>query len=1122
MKKEKAEELFLICRELAEEAPSTAGTRQLHQIIALCAAEGCRHQQGTFGNLFSQVDFVCKTLGMKADQRRAIHTARRHSNMSQPIDQAEWLYDLRAVSLLISAVFDVPVPSDLLRLLPLHQHPQAKGLKINKLYVRCLVRSFDTQTIVADTGEGDIEIDYGNTDQGRDFAYLQKILREGMQLNLLDCHVVSQSPLKVIPGIIVIEPDYLVDISALAACFTDYGHHPLLYTVNRLKPAPNTQPILLGNFAGAALDDIINNPEVTTAQTLRRSFREQALRFCACSPFNAEQFKRDAERQMRNIRASVGTGIKGTPLLEPSFICEQLGLQGRVDLMTADLSLLVEQKAGKNMNLERGTKGRYGWQREDHYVQMMLYYGVLHYNFRKSTEQIDAQLLYSRYPSQQGLIHMNYYLGLFREAIKVRNQIAAIDLLIARDGFERIMPLLNADTIYQGISRDAFFQNYIQPGVTALSTLLSALSPLERAYYQRMMTFVYREQVCQKLGSSEQTLHHTGGSSSDLWLMPLSEKQEAGTIITCLTIAKQERSSEYGGYDIITLLPSPSTLPQSPSTSHNFRRGDMVYLYRYDGEPDVRHSILFKGTLSKIDNNEIVVALNDGQQDASIFATGSGPWTVEHGSSDMSANAQIRSLHQFIQAPEERKALLLGQRMPQADTTLTLSKAYSLHYDDILLKMKQARDYFLLVGPPGTGKTSMALRFMVEEELATTPDGFPSGLLLMAYTNRAVDEICAMLCNTGLDFVRLGNAASCDERFHSHLLDAQMADATLAAIRHRLSTVPIVVSTTSMLQARPFIFQVKHFSLAIVDEASQILEPSLIGLLSHPQIDRFVLIGDHKQLPAVVQQNAEDARVDDVLLRGIGLTDCRQSLFERLYRWEQAQERTQFAGTLIHQGRMHPDVALFPSNQFYHGQLQTVPLSHQQETALHYAAPSRDTLDDILKTRRVVFLSVSPNTRTVASETVVSGFPADTSNPAEARTVADLVLRLQRFYGPQFDPEKTIGIIVPYRNQIDAIRQAIATLAPSDDSLQQITIDTVERYQGSQREVIIYSFTVSRLYQLDFLTANTYDYDGQPVDRKLNVALTRARRQMIMVGNGQILRHNALFRQLISSFSVKI
>lgn len=1042
-----AKEQYDILQELAAGKPSTVNLRQLHEVIKLCAAEGCRSQGGTFGNLFSQIDFVCKHHGLKAQQKWAIQQARRHSNGSETLSLDEWYYDLRAATLLISTIFHEDVPGELLQLLPVNLQPQPTQLNINKRYIRCIVRSYNDKTITADSEEGEIVIDYGNTDGGRDFAYLQKILREGMQLNLLDCHYDE----KIVPGLIVVEPDFMLDISSLAACFTAYGHHPLLYTISRLKPRPNTQATLLGNFAGTALDDIIHNPQVTLQQSLQRSYREQAERFAACEDFNKESFEQAAAVQMENIRqtASILNSefLIHNSLLEPSFICEHLGLQGRVDLMTADMSLLVEQKSGKNQKIEYQSHDAHGLQLESHYVQLLLYYGILRYNFEKSDNQVDTRLLYSRYAPEKGLIAVNYYRTLFREAIKLRNQIVATELLIARDGFGRIIPLLNADIIYKGVARDGYFHRYILPELLTLNSYLLTLNPLERAYYERMMTFVYREQRAQKLGSSEQTLHHAGGCSSDLWLMPLNEKQEQGNIIMPLHIIKREKTDPDGGYNRITLR--FSNVPNaSPLGTLNFRKGDMIYLYQYDEEPDVRKSILYKGSLEDIHDGKVIILLNDGQQNESVFALSDKTWAIEHGGSDVGTNSNIRSIHQFIQSSPQKKALLLGQRTPEADTSLTLSQSYNPYYDDILLKVKQARDYFLLVGPPGTGKTSMALRFMVEEELKGIDT---SSILLMAYTNRAVDEIRSMLEDAGL---------ADDER--------------------------ILTGTTSMMQARPFLLEGRHFSLAIVDEASQVLEPGLIGLLSSDQIDRFVLVGDHKQLPAVVQQNPEEARIDDPLLRSIGLNDCRQSLFQRLYNWEVQQQRTQFIGTLHRQGRMHPDVASFASKHFYHAWLQPVPLPHQQETAIGYDLPSQDAIDDILKTHRIVFFDSTPNT-------------------------IDLALRIRRFYGDHFNPEKTLGIIVTYRHQIAAIREV----------LPDISIDTVERYQGSQRDVIIYDVGVSRQYQLDFLTASTFtDDEGQTVDRKLNVALTRARKQMIIVGCSSILRQNTLYRQLIDNFSV--
>ena len=134
-------------------------------------------------------------------------------------------------------------------------------------------------------------------------------------------------------------------------------------------------------------------------------------------------------------------------------------------------------------------------------------------------------------------------------------------------------------------------------------------------------------------------------------------------------------------------------------------------------------------------------------------------------------------------------------------------------------------------------------------------------------------------------------------------------------------------------------------------------------------------------------------------------------------------------------------------------------------------------------------------------------------NTEEARIVAQLLKTIHTLSGTSFDPSKTVGVIVPYRNQIAMIRQEINRL--DIPSLIPISIDTVERYQGSQRDIIIYSFTVQNRYQLDFLTSNCFVEDGKVIDRKLNVALTRARKQLIITGNEAILHQNALFKDLI-------
>ena len=689
-------------------------------------------------------------------------------------------------------------------------------------------------------------------------------------------------------------------------------------------------------------------------------------------------------------------------------------------------------------------------------------------------------MLYSRYPAKQGLLVVNYYQKLFHEAIRLRNQIVAQEFKMAQEGIGSIMPQIE---------------------------VLKTLSDTERAYVERMLFFVYREQLAQKVGTQE----GQGGAVANLWNMPLTEKRDTGSILYGLRMLHKEQSSTYNGFDRLTF----SIPDMEDDFLPNFRRNDTVCVYAYEGEPNVCAAILYKGVIEQLTDHEVIVRLNDGQQNPEVFADTT--YAIEPSFSDRGTTASIRSLQAFCMASPERRALLLGERAPRCDKSLQLSRSYHPHYDDILLKAKQARDYFILQGPPGTGKTSMALRFLVEEELSTVNCQLSTvncqlSTLLMSYTNRAVDEICAMLTDASIDYLRLGSETSCDPRFADHLLDRAIGEhPRLDKIRQMMMDTKVVVSTTSTMLSRPYLFQLKHFSLCIVDEASQILEPNIIGLLASPQIDRFILIGDHKQLPAVVQQPDDDLR----------LSACRLSLFERLLRVEREAGRTAFTAILQRQGRMHPDIAAFPNEMFYaKEQLQPVPCPHQEEQQLNYTQPSKDKLDDLLKQRRVIFFPsdtrTTRDTRTTSATSVTS--ISDKVNPYEAKMTADLLHRIYRQYGEHFDAARTVGVIVPYRNQIAMIRREIEAL--DIPVLLDISIDTVERYQGSQRDVIIYCFTVRKPYQLDFLTANCFEEDDKTIDRKLNVAMTRARKQLLMTGEERVLCQNPLFAELIRRYRV--
>lgn len=547
----------------------------------------------------------------------------------------------------------------------------------------------------------------------------------------------------------------------------------------------------------------------------------------------------------------------------------------------------------------------------------------------------------------------------------------------------------------------------------------------------------------------------------------------------------------------------------------NFRQGDAIILYERNRDTDnVTNKMVFKGNIEYLTENEIGIRLRATQQNPSVLPAES-LYAIEHDTMDTTFRSMYQGLYIYLSARKERRDLLLSQRPPRFDESL--DPMISRSEDDftrIALKAKAAQDYFLLIGPPGTGKTSCALKKMVETFHADKD----AQILLLSYTNRAVDEICKSLASIApaVDFIRVGSELSCDEAYRGHLIENELSSCNRRSeVYERIRNCRIIVGTVAAISGKPELFRLKHFDVAIIDEATQILEPQLLGILcargedGKDAIDKFVLIGDHKQLPAVVQQNTEQSAIYDESLLSIGLTNLKDSLFERLYRnctatvqrilssSEQSspleQSYSSFAAhrsydMLCRQGRMHPKVALFANRAFYGGRLIPVGLPHQIE--------SSDTIC------RLAFYPSVPE-KAGASAKI---------NYSEARIVAGLAVRIYEDHQADFDESRTLGIITPYRSQIALIKKEIESLGIP--ALNRILVDTVERFQGSERDVIIYSFCVNYPYQLKFLS-NLTEEEGVLIDRKLNVALTRARKQMFITGVSELLERNPLYKSLL-------
>lgn len=1063
------------------------------------------------GGAFAKTDYLLKE--HKASRKLVKTTndtrVRLRKNYEMPESELQkfCLFDLKNLCQFIAFICDCNIPESLVALFPTEKAPSFTPLLVGEC-MRVIVEQWDDDYVYVQAEEGPDEkltkvcYSQGNAIYDFDWSYLKEMFYEGAQLNLV--HPRKDDGV-IYPELIIFEPDYLVNISTVAHCFTNYADSPFVELIKKLEPSKTTEAIVLGNLAGQLLDESIHQLPNTHsyAESVKDFFKNNAIGLLTADV--GPGFHSDAQRQKQNITQAMHVSLPTAlqrfnsrdGLVEPSFFSEMLGLQGRMDYLQMDFKVLLEQKSGKggfpydNFMVPRQT--------DEHYVQLLLYMALIRYNYseiyERNGKELHAFLLYSKY--SESLLGLGFSPELIFKAIKVRNGIAWMEMLYTQPNGYRLLDGLTPDQLNMKKVSNSLWMNYQMPQIASVLNPIQNATELEKAYYFRFLTFIANEHVMSKLGNK--TKESSGFAAT--WHDSLSDKLAAGNIYDKLTLDWPSVDTT-GRIDSVVLKFSET----DDNDMSNFRTGDIVILYPYekDKEPDARKTMVFRCTIEDIQTDKISLALRAPQSDNRVFIKEQGKlWAIEHDFMESSYSSLYKGMQSFLTAPKQRRDLLLLQREPEIDRTLELKGDYE-GFNDLALHVKKAKDLFLIIGPPGTGKTSFGLLYTVKEELKE-PD---SNILLLSYTNRAVDEICNKLEKEGIDYIRIGNPHSCTAEYRARLLSSIVQNTQrVDDLKDVLLSTRVFVGTTTSLNGNISLFQLKQFSLAVIDEASQILEPHLIGLLSAnndgvPAIRKFVLIGDHKQLPAVVQQTPEVSKVQDAILNDICLTDCRLSLFERLLK--KFVGNKDVVGGLTKQGRMHPDIALFPNYTFYGNKLQVVPMPHQ-EVRLPLAGTGINGIDDLLATRRIAF---------IASETPQDA-PTDKVNQNEADMIAAMVVRIyEREKDNGFDVNTTVGVIVPYRNQIAAVRKTIDQYGVS--ILHDITIDTVERYQGSQRKYIIYGFTIQKYYQLNFLTNNVFeDFDGSIIDRKLNVAMTRAEEHLMMVGNPELLSNNFTFFKLI-------
>ena len=410
--RESYEILLAVCK--ADHLQLTIGYKQMRDLLERLCRLHMHNGSLQMTDLSARISFVAAKVGLSVAEQNRLHTFRLTSNAilnrQQEPTREHLLRDAKTLAFFIRKLFEEDIPQELYRLLPrtdatyIVAPPAHKQVQRMRVCFQYSDEQYLYVTPLDEIADEPLRVRYNIPQINEEFAETCQLLWRHAQLNLLDVAVDEAGILT--PSFIVLEPDYLLDISSLAECYRDYGHHPANYFLSRLQPIENARPLLLGNIANLFLDEWIHaEGEVDYLKCMQKAFRRYPIELAACADLRdrekERQFFDDCKLHFDHIRETVNDTFhaagyeldKTDAVLEPSYICEALGLQGRLDYMQRDMSSFIEMKSGKAD--EYAIRGKVE-PKENNKVQMLLYQAVLQYSMGMDHRKVKAYLLYTR------------------------------------------------------------------------------------------------------------------------------------------------------------------------------------------------------------------------------------------------------------------------------------------------------------------------------------------------------------------------------------------------------------------------------------------------------------------------------------------------------------------------------------------------------------------------------------------------------------------------------------------------------------------------------------------------------------------------------------------------------
>ncbi|KAI4341304.1 hypothetical protein MLD38_026040 [Melastoma candidum] len=547
--------------------------------------------------------------------------------------------------------------------------------------------------------------------------------------------------------------------------------------------------------------------------------------------------------------------------------------------------------------------------------------------------------------------------------------------------------------------------------------------------------------------------------------------------------------------------------------AHKFGAHDVVILK--PNKADSGSPSLGQGVVYRLKDSSITVAFNDVPEEGL-----NSPLRLEKVANEVTYRRMKDALIRLSKGIHKGPAVdlipvLFGERTPLVSKNDTAFRPFNTHLDhsqkDAVVKALSSKNVFLLHGPPGTGKTTTVVEIILQEVKRG------SKILACAASNIAVDNIVERLASHRVKLVRLGHPARLLPQVLETALDAQVLRADNSSLandirkemktlngkllkakdkgtrrdiqrelrtlskeerkRQQLAVADVIkgvdVVLTTLIGASSQKLENTSFDLVIIDEAAQALEIACwIAIL---KASRCILVGDHLQLPPTIQSVEAEKK-------GLGRT-----LFERLTELY----GNQVTSMLTVQYRMHEHIMRWSSEELYDNKIEAHP-----SVAGHRLCD----LEGVKK-------STSTESALLLIDT--AGCEMEEKRDEEESTFnegeADVAIAHAKALLTSGVGASDIGIITPYAAQVVLLKM----LKSKDDKLKDLEISTVDGFQGREKEAIIISMVRSNSKQeVGFLSDN----------RRMNVAVTRARRQCCLICDTETVTSDGFLKRLVKYF----